>query len=185
MRANLIAPAIVALSATLSLSACGDSGSADTDGDGEITQAEVVAEMADGPSVQMRPGQWEQTFEFTSAEMPGLPEQAQQMMKDRMGSSFSTKTCLTEQDVEKPDADFFSGQSEDNCTYDKFDRSGNAIEMQLTCETGGGGVATMIMNGEFGEDEYSMVIDNTVSGTPMGDMVMKGKMTARRIGDCP
>jgi len=184
MRVNVIAPAVMALSTSLALAACGDSGGADADGDGKITQAEVIAEMADGSPVAMRPGEWEQTFEFTSAEIPGLPAEAQEMMKERMGSSFTSKACLTEKDVAKPDADFFSGQTDNNCTYDKFDRSGNAIEMQLTCDTGGG-IATMVMNGEFGEDEYTMAMDNTVSGTPMGDMTMKGTMTARRIGDCP
>ncbi len=185
MRASRKIPALLALSASLALAACGDSGGADADGDGEITQAEVIAEMADGPAVRMRPGQWEQTFEFTEVDIPGMPAEAKEMMQRQMGSSFTTKACLTEADVEQPDPEFFGGQQNDDCTYDKFERSGDTMEMAMTCEAGNGGVTTIAMTGTFGEDEYSMEMDNKVSGTPMGDMTMKGKMTARRLGDCP
>tara|TARA_E500000305_G_scaffold103455_1_gene98975 strand:- start:736 stop:1032 length:297 start_codon:yes stop_codon:yes gene_type:complete len=80
---------------------------------------------------------------------------------------------------------FFGGEKNNDCTYDKFDRSGDTMEMAMTCKAGNGGVTRIEMTGKFGEDEYSMEMNNTVSGTPMGDMVMKGKMTARRLGDCP
>ncbi len=107
MRVSGTITSILVVSASLMLAACGDSGGADADRDGEITKAEVIAEMADGSPVAMRPGQWEQTFEFTEVDLPGMPEEAKEMMQRQMGSSFTTRACLSEADVEQPDPEFF------------------------------------------------------------------------------
>lgn len=185
MRLNLTATAMLAASASLMLAACGsDSGSADADGDGEITAEEVAAEIANGPAVQMRPGQWEQTFEFTDVEMPDMPQELRDGMSGAMGRTFTTTVCMSEEDVADPDPEMFSGEMNDDCTYDRFDRSGNRMELTMTCDSGAGGASTMVMEGEFGEEEYSFQMSNMVSGSPMGDMTMSGTMSARRIGDC-
>ena len=41
------------------------------------------------------------------------------------------------------------------------------------------------MDGRFEGETYSMTMEQKTSGTPMGEMTMKGHIEGRRIGDCP
>ena len=175
---------IFACAAAALVAGCSDSGSADADGDGTITQEEVAAEMAEGPAVAMRAGKWEQTVEFTELDLPGVPEGMQDMVKGQVGSGVTVNNCLTEEEANRPKPDFFGSENQQNCTYQEFDRSGNRMTLRMTCDAGQGGTATIAMQGQFAADSFELDIDNTVSGTPMGDMSMKGTVSGRRVGDC-
>ncbi len=176
---------IIAASACLALLAACSDGGADTDGDGEITQEEMVAEAASGGDVKLRPGQWEHTVEFTELDMPGVPANMQDMVKQQMGSGITTTTCMTEEEANRPSADFFGGEGNDDCTYEEFDRSGNKMTLRMTCDAGQGGTAKVAMDGEFAADSFTLTMDNKVTGTQAGDVTMKGTVTGKRIGDCP
>ena len=178
--------AMVALAASL-VTACGDSGSADADGDGTITQEEMRAEMASAPDMQMRPGKWEQTMTITEFDIPGMPEEMKGMFEGQIGQTFTVSSCLTEEQVKQPEADFFGGEGQDDCEFQEFDRSGNTMSMRMTCSNMGGGTAKIAMEGEFGEEEYTLSMDNQVTGVqgmPGEGMSMKGTMKAKRVGDC-
>jgi len=179
--------AAIALSTGL-LTACGsDTGTADADGDGVISPEEMRAEMADGSNVEMQPGQWEQTMTITEFDMPGMPDELKGMMDTQLGQTMTFKTCLTEEDAKKQDADFFAGEGMENCEFQEFDRSGNTMNLRMTCSTPDGGTAKVSMDGEFGAQAYTLTMDNEVSlGQSMGGqtMTMKGTMSASRIGDC-
>jgi hypothetical protein len=41
------------------------------------------------------------------------------------------------------------------------------------------------MEGSFQAESYSMTMEQKASGTPMGEMTMKGKIDGKRLGDCP
>ena len=176
---------ILATTACLALLAACSDGGADTNSDGEISNEEMAAEAASGDDVKMRAGQWEHTIEFTEFDMPGVPEGMRSMVAENMGGGITTKSCMTEEEVNRPDADFFGGEEQDNCTYDEFDRSGNKMTLRMTCDAGEGATAKVAMDGEFGEESFTLTMDNTVTGTQAGDMTMKGTVTGRRIGDCP
>ena len=176
---------IFAASACLALLAACSDGGADADNDGTITSEEVAAEAASGGDITMRAGQWEHTIEFTELDMPGVPAGMQDMLKQQMGSGVTTTTCMTQEEAEKPNADFFGGEGQDNCTYEEFDRSGNKMTLRMTCDAGNGGTAKVAMDGEFGADSFSLSMDNTMSGGPTGDVTMKGTVSGRRLGDCP
>ncbi len=170
--------------AGLALAACGDSGNADTDGDGTITQEEAMAEAASGGDMAMEPGQWSQTVTFTEVSMPGAPAEVVDMIQAQMGEGITTSQCLTQEDVSRPDASFFGSEGQENCSYDEFDRSGNTMNIRMTCSSPDGSTSTVGMNGSFGADSYTMDINSVVSGTPMGDMTMNGTITGTRTGDC-
>ncbi|MBD60122.1 MAG: hypothetical protein CL808_08395 [Citromicrobium sp.] len=185
MRTILAATACLTL-----LAACSDGGAdtdgADTDGDGAITSEEVAAEAATGDDVTMRAGQWEHRIEFTELDMPGVPENMQGMVKQNMGGAgITTTTCLTEEEANRPKPDFFGSEDHQNCTYEEFDRTGNRMTLRMTCDTGNGGTAKVAMEGEFGEERFTLSMDNRISGTPAGDIAMQGTVTGTRIGDCP
>jgi Protein of unknown function (DUF3617) len=57
--------------------------------------------------------------------------------------------------------------------------------VEMTCKPNGTTVITNKMNGTFSETSYSMAMEQKVSGTPMGDMTIKGKIEGKRLGDCP
>ena len=179
MRTILAATTCLAL-----LAACSDGG-ADADGDGTITNEEMAAEAASGGEVKMRAGQWEHTVEFTELEMPGVPANMQDMVKQNMGSGVTTTSCMTEEEANQPNADFFGGEGNDDCTYEEFDRTGNRMTLRMTCDAGNGGTAKVAMDGEFNAESFTLNMDNQVSGTPAGDVNMKGTVSGRRIGDCP
>lgn len=174
----------ILVAATALLAGCGDSGGADANGDGEITAEEMAAEAASGPSMQMEPGQWEMKMDFDQVDIPGLSADMKDMMMKQMSSGMTFNHCLTQDDVEKPNADFFGGDDNGDCTYQEFDRSGNTMKIRMTCTPDQGVTSTIAMDGEFSGDSFTMNMDNTTTGNPMGDMVMKGTMSGRRIGDC-
>lgn len=176
---------IIAATASLALLAACSEGGADTDGDGTITQDEVAAEKASGDTINMRAGQWEHTVQFTELDMPGVPENMQGMVKQQMGSGITTTSCMTEEEANRPDADFFGGEGNDDCTYEEFDRSGNKLTLRMTCDAGDGGTAKVAMDGEFNAESFTLTMDNRISGTQAGDINMKGTVSGKRIGDCP
>lgn len=178
MRPIMLAP----LAAAFVLSACGDSG-ADADGDGTITAQEAAAELASAP-MPMRPGEWEVKMQFDDVQVPGMGEQEAQMMRSFMSNGITSTTCMTEEDIKEPDPEMFGGDNDNDCTFDQFDRRGNAVAMKLTCKGDEGGVVKTALDGEFGAEAYSMKLETNVTGGDAGNMSMKGTLTARRLGDC-
>ena len=174
----------IAATACLTLLACSDGG-ADADGDGTITGEEMAAEAASGGDVTMRAGQWEHTFEFTELDAPGVPESMKGILSDHAGQKVTTTSCLTQEEANRPSPDFFGSEENENCTYEEFDRSGNTMTLRMTCETDQGGTTKVAMDGEFGEESFTLAMDNTLSGTPAGEIRMKGTVTGKRLGDCP
>jgi len=169
----------------LLLAACGDSGGADANADGEITNAEMAAEAASGDAVKIRAGQWENTFEFTEFDIPGVSDNMKDIIAGQMDKSFTTTSCITQDEADQPDAEFFGGETNENCDYEEFDRTGNTLTLRMTCTTDNGGTAKVAMDGDFDGDSFEMSMASTISGTQAGDVTMNGKITGRRIGDCP
>ena len=168
----------------LTISACSDKG-ADTDGDGKVSEAEAQKELSQGGALAMKPGMWEVKMSFDSIDAPGLPEAAKAQMTKAMGSGMTVKSCLTQEQVEKPGADFFGGDASANCSFEKLDRSGNTMSVQMTCKPQDKMVIASKMEGSFQPESYSMTMEQKASGTPMGEMTMKGKIDGKRVGDCP
>lgn len=169
--------------AMLALSACSDRG-ADADGDGKVSQDEAQKELSQGGAVAMNPGLWEVKIAFDSIEAPGMPEAMKAQMTKAMGE-MSVKSCLTKEQAEKPGADFFGGDADANCTFEQLNRSGNKMTVAMTCKPAGGMTVASKMDGSFAGDSYTMNMEQKTSGTPMGEMKMKGRIEGKRIGDCP
>ncbi len=165
------------------IAGCSDSG-ADADGDGTITQEEVVAEMKDGGAINMKAGKWEVTNQFTTFEAPGVPEDMMGMIKQQMGKGTTISTCLTEEDVANPGADFFGNDEDDGCEFTEFNRSGNSMKIAVACDPGQGMKVESAMDGSYSSESYEMDIDAKMSGSPMGDISMKGKVTGKYVGAC-
>jgi hypothetical protein len=170
--------------AALALSACSDKG-ADADGDGKISDAEAKAEMGSGGAMAMKPGEREVKIAFDKIEAPGVPAEAQSKMKEQMGKGMTQRSCLTQAQVDKPGGDFFGAPEEANCTFDELSRSDNSMKVAMTCKPGGSLVVKSKMDGQFAAETYTMNIEQSTEGTPMGPVKMTGKIVGTRVGDCP
>ena len=170
--------------AALAMSACSDK-SADADGNGKISDAEAKAELASGGAMAMKPGMWEVKISFDTVEAPGIPAVAQSKMKEQMGTGMTQQSCLTKAQVEKPGGDFFGAPPEANCTFNEINRSDNEMKVVMTCKPGGNMTIKSTMDGKFATDSYTMNIEQSTEGTPMGAVKMTGKILGKRVGDCP
>lgn len=170
--------------AALAITACSNKG-ADADGDGKVSADEAKAEMSAGGAMAMKPGLWEVKIAFDKVEAPGMPAGVADKMKAQMGEGMSEKSCMTKEQAAKPGGDFFGAPPEANCTFDTLDRSGNSMKVAMTCKPAGAIVVKSKMDGTFGAETYSMNIEQSTEGMPMGAVKMTGKIEGKRVGDCP
>lgn len=177
--------------ATLLLSACSSETSADSDGDGKITQAEVSAKIEkEMESVAIEPGKWENTVEFTEIDFDEskVPAEAKgmmdAMMKGMVGQKVSTSQCITEAEAKKPDANFFTGEDSKDCAYNDFTMDGGAMMMKMTCKASNGESAVMTAKGDYSSTEYSMTMDMLNKAGEMGDVRIRASVLGKRVGDC-
>ena len=170
--------------AALALSACSDKG-ADSDCDGKISDAEATTEMAAGGAMAMKPGLWEVRSQYDKVEAPGMPADMQQKMKAQMAEGMTQRSCLTKAQVEKPGMDFFGAPPQANCTFDALDRASDVVKMTMTCKPSGAIVLKSKMDGNFAAETYTLNVEQSTDGTPMGPVKMTGKIVGKRVGDCP
>lgn len=147
----------------------------------EMSADQVADELS---SVRIEPGQWEATNEIIEASAPGLPPEA---LKQMIGRKTTVSNCVTEEQAEKPDANFLAAQQNANCKYEDFSMRGGRMNGRMVCSGGDSpGQMEMTMDGEYGARSYDMTMDMAMMGMPAGaDMKMKARTTGRRIGDCP
>ena len=176
MRARpvLIAAAAAALAST---AGCGD-----PETTRNMSANEVAAELR---NVRIEPGLWESTTQVVNVTAPNLPVQARDAMMNRPATP--VRNCITPEQAERPDANFFNSAQNSNCSYRDFSMRGGRLQGSMTC-TGGGmpGTMTTTMNGEYGPQSYDMTMRMQTAGMPQGaDLTIEARTRGRRIGDCP
>lgn len=170
--------------APLALAACGGP-DADADGDGEISMKEAAARSSD--MVKPEPGMYRATVEMIDVEVPGAPQEMQDMMKRMMSSGPQThEYCLTPEEAAKGFEEMARQAQEDegNCSFEKFEADGGRIDAVMNCAREGQGSARMAMKGTGGptSSEMTMTMD---AETPDGKtMKMTMKSSQQRIGEC-
>ena len=141
---------------------------------------------AGGSDSFVDPGKWQTKVTVLDVDMPGLPPQMAQQMKQTMmkmqGNTY--EVCLTEKDVRKPKEDFFAGK-ERNCRYDHFTMSGGKIDAALTCPGREGETMNMAINGTYARDSYEATMAMDVTGGPQGKgMKLRSHSESHLIGQC-
>ena len=177
--------AFIVLLSALPLAACNSSPSVEAK---NATVAEVAAKVAaaGGADSFVRAGKWSSTMTMDEMSAPGMPPQAAAQMKQMMGHSRTSESCLTPEQAKKPKPDFFSGK-DNGCRYDNFTMAGGKIDMTMRCSGGHamGAGTTMHMTGTYAPGEYHMAMETHAdTGTKVGAMVMKMHIDAKRIGEC-
>ena len=172
MRSKLM---ILAISA-LALGACSKGGV-----EAKNESAESVAKKVAASDVKPNPGRWQTTMKLEKMEMPGMTPQMQEQLKRASAMSKDIVTCLTPEQVNRPNAGFFGAQ-ESGCTYQHFTMAGGNIDAEMTCNRGAMQMH-MTMQGTYSPDSYNIRVTNQgdMGGRPMSTTMA---MEARRVGEC-
>lgn len=148
----------------------------------ENASVEDVAKQVSKADMKPRPGRWESRLEITKMEMPGLPPQAQEMMKGQLGKATTSVSCLTPEQADAANGEFFKPENNEACKYNSFKMGGGRIEADMTC-SGNGSSQNMKMSGTYSSDAYDMQMssEGEMDGNPVS---MAMKVGARRVGEC-
>lgn len=177
---------LVALTPLLLLAGCGKG--AVTLKNASVEEVAKATENAD----KLNPGEWANTTEIVSVDMPGMPEAQKKMMQSMSAAATGKKTevknCITPEQAKKPSADMFAGAGK-NCQFESFSLAGGQMDAVLKCaDPARGGGMTMAMKGQYGGETYAMTSTLTMkgaSGEHQGaSMVIISKNSGKRIGEC-
>jgi hypothetical protein len=152
----------------------------------EVGEAVAKSGVAADDAFQVHPGKWESKVTIEAMELPGMPTGMQEQMKSTFAQHQppSFTSCLTPEEARKPKADFFAGK-DNNCRYDHFRMGDGKIDAKMRCDAGEA-VQSMAMAGSYSPESYSMTVTSVRTGGagPAGEVRMKMRMEAKRIGDC-
>ncbi len=169
-------------SATLMLAACsGDNGSKAENG----SSAKTSERPAVTGAMRANPGLWETKITFTSVDAKGMPKQAKAQMLAAMGKGITVKTCLTEEQAEKPGAEFFGSAKDSQCAVEDMQVAGTGVAVSMMCKPDAAITIESKMTGQFSADSYAMDVKQKTSGTPMGYFIAAGRVEGKRLGNCP
>jgi hypothetical protein len=165
---------------TLALSACGGGDTIEA----ENESAEAVADRVADAGMKPNPGRWESEFKIVKMDMPGMPAELKGMMDEQIGQVETSVSCLTKEEAEKSEKDFFRPpeRSGEECKYNSFKMGGGRLDADMTCEEGNA-TQNMRMSGTYGPDAYKM---NVKADGNMGEqkMSMEMEIASKRVGDC-
>ena len=168
----------VAMIAALGLAACGQEKGVEAKNE----SVESVAGKVAASDVKPRAGRWESTMKLEKMEIGNLPPAAKEAMAKQQGMTQEFSSCLTPEQAERPNAEFFQ-KGVSGCTYDHFTMAGGRIDAEMTCKQGSG-PQKVKMNGTYGEDSYSIAIASEGEMQPGMPMKMAMTIASRRTGEC-
>lgn len=180
MRLNLALPLAAAPMLALALAACDKAGDTPKSAEEVVEEAKAMAKP--------EPGKYRSSVKVLEFEVPGLPPQQADQMKEMMGglSSQAHEFCLKPEDVEKGYEEMVRKSAEGKCTFDKFEATAGTIDAKMTCEVAQGAKSTIAMQGTTSptKSQMTMNVDQSAPGIPGGAMHMKMEVINERIGDC-
>ena len=156
--------------------------------DARNASVEEVAEQVRESGVDgqwVRPGLWSTTVTLAEVDMPGMPAEVRDRMRETMRAQ-SHEACLTEAEAKKPSEDFFAGANR-NCRYDHFRMDDGKLDARMSCQAEGM-TQQMEMSGTYRPDSYTVSMTTRAEGPAtagMGAMTMKMNVESKRVGDCP
>lgn len=167
----------------LVLAACGESGSADTDGDGVISAEEMSAAVADREPMQ--PGNYQLSMEVLELEDPeSSPEELQQARAffEMMGS-MAPPQCMTAEDLDGGMMDVAEQMQSGDCQITSMNTSGANMNAEMSCQSDGGGTANVTIDSTQTATSSEMTM-TAVETSDAGDKRLSMRIGMERIGDC-
>ena len=167
----------VPLIAALSLAACKKEAVVAKD-----ESVEAVAKKVAASEIKPLPGRWESTVRMERMDAEGLPPQVKDAMTRQMSKANTFSSCLTAEQVNKPDGGFFAGGAK-GCTYKKFVMADGRIEAEMACGPEMGG-QTMTMAGTYADSRYDITVNSVTPGPAGKPMTMVLNVASQRTGAC-
>lgn len=152
---------------------------------GGAAAALMLGACSDKPT-KREAGNWENQVEIVKLEMPGMPPELQDSMKQMIASNNITNYCLTPEEAAKDDLESLLNEgpgAEGECTWTTKDVKGSKVNVVGTC-TQGAQKAELAMVGTMESKQSDMTI-TTKADAPNGqkmEMVMRVK--AKHTGAC-
>ena len=179
----MLRPLLALVLASATLSACGSAADDEAAGDetNVISTEEVENELGGAMSRGefFEAGEWETRVEITDLDAPGLSDEARAVTIEEFSEN-RFRTCLSPEDVKRPDARFFTGEGSD-CTYERFSLADGKLDSSMTCRVEG--VAQKItLAGDYGPRAFALDMRANTLGDEGFSTTMN--VSARRIGDC-
>ena len=131
----------------------------------------------------IQPGEWESRSTVQEMNIPGMPPQFADRMKQSMAEhrNQSSKHCIKPEDVKKPKEDFFGADK--SCRYDHFTMGGGKIDVAMTCKEEDSTLNTKVA-GTYTSTSYSIDAASNGTGGGQNGMTMKMHVDAQRVGEC-
>lgn len=163
---------------TMALAACGKSDKVEAKNESVDSVAQKVAKSGMRPT----PGRWESQMKLTKMEIAGMPEEMQGIMKNQLGKVTTSVSCLTKEEANKSEKDFFKPPKSSGCKYNSFSMGDGELQADMTCKDDNG-TQNMKMMGTYGAQAYQMKInaDGNMGGQKTS---MAMEVTSKRVGDC-
>ena len=173
------------LGCVAALAACGSEPEVDLK---NASVGDVAKEVADagGSGQFIRAGKWQTKVTVEDIAIPGMPASVAAQMKDMFAQrqNVTVDQCVTEEEARRPGGDFFTGKESDNCRYEHFTMSGGKIDAVMRCQGQPSGAMTMKMAGTYTPESSTTRSEMEISGGQEGNITIKARTDARRIGDC-
>ena len=137
--------------------------------------------MTSGQMVE--PGLWESKVTVQEMNIPGMPAQYADKMKQSMAEhrNDASRHCIKPEDVKKPKEDFFGADK--SCKYDHFTMGSGKIDIAMVCRHEDS-AQNMNVSGSYTPTSYSIDTSMTGSGGDQNGMTMKMHVDANRVGEC-
>lgn len=175
--------AILPVGLALLSAACGQQADVDATNASVAEVAAQVREASRQPDF-IKPGRWRSTIVIESISAPGMPAEAAARLRQMMGDGRQFESCLSPDEVKRPQEDFFAGASK-QCRYEHFTMGGGRIDARMRCSDGGVSRA-MEMKGEYRPDSYGIAMTASLEPPSGGGprMTMRSRVESRRVGEC-
>jgi len=176
--------AVCVVASVLCLSACNKGPTVELhNASGNQVAKAVAASGMMNSDTMIEPGLWETKATYSEMNIPGLPPQYAEKMKQSMAEAREKPShhCITEADVKKPKEDFFGADK--SCKYDHFTMGAGKIDVAMVChreET----TQDMKISGSYTPTSYSIDTAMTGTGGRENGMSMKMHVDAQRFGEC-
>lgn len=167
----------------LLLSACG-SGQEET----QSAENSENAEQSKSSSLPFKPGKWQKSIEFISANNDNenldaaKDKKAQEHFAKMEGARQSQEVCIGEGEIKAPSANLFLINNE-GCQTDSFNIRGDMVDITRSCknpqEEG-----SMLINGQVNKDNYNLDAVVNITNKDIGDFEMQVKLTGMYLGEC-
>ena len=146
-----------------------------------LAPALILSAAAQADSGPIEAGEWEMTTHFTTVEVPGMPQVAEDAMREMR--PYIRRRCITPAEAANPTGDLLSSASE-NCRYSQVHFSAGRIRVEGACPLEeGNGEMHLTWEGSYTATTMAGDIRTTTVGANP-ELRMQGTITARRLGEC-